>query len=160
MEKKKGLYIYLYIYIEIRNKQVTPAIENLGYLKRPPVKWKPLNSPNFSGKFRKNLRIMETSSHLPNHHRVTALYGIPYSKVLNGEKELEKRIKNALTQTWSHLVDLSNGVKKLGGGVQIAGGEDEEDGKERQIEKRRRGGEKLVNQRPKRGRNPPVACGA
>ena len=32
------------------------------------------------------------------------------------EKELEESIKNALTQTWSHLVDLSNGVKKLGGG--------------------------------------------
>ena len=46
------------------------------------------------------------------------------------EKELEESIKNALTQTWSHLVDLSNGVKKLGGGVQIAGGEDEEDGEE------------------------------
>ena len=61
------------------------------------------------------------------------------------EKELEASIKNALTQTWSHLVDLSNGVKKLGGGgVQIAGGEDEEDWKERQIEKRKRRGEKLV----------------
>ena len=35
-----------------------------------------------------------------------------------------------LTHTWSHLVDLSNGVKKLGGGVQIAGGEDEEAGEE------------------------------
>ena len=37
-----------------------------------------------------------------------------------------------LTHTWSHLVDLSNGDKKLGGGggVQIAGGEDEEDGEE------------------------------
>ena len=47
------------------------------------------------------------------------------------EKELEESIKNALAQTWSHLVDLSNGVKKLGGGgVQIAGGEDEEDGEE------------------------------
>ena len=76
------------------------------------------------------------------------------------EKELEESIKNALTQTWSHLIDLSNGVKKLGGGVQIAGGEDEEDGEERQYEKRKRGGEKLVIRRPKRGRNPPVACGA
>ena len=77
------------------------------------------------------------------------------------EKELEESIKNVLTQTWSHLIDLSNGVRKLGGGgVQIAGGEDEEDGKERQIEKRKRGGEKLVTRRPKRGRNPPVACGA
>ena len=28
------------------------------------------------------------------------------------EKELEESIK----QTWSHLIDLSNGVKKLGGG--------------------------------------------
>ena len=45
------------------------------------------------------------------------------------EKELEESIKNVLTQTWSHLVDLSNVVKKLGGGVQIAGGEDEGDGK-------------------------------
>ena len=46
------------------------------------------------------------------------------------EKELEESIKNSLTLTWSHLVDLSNGVKKLGGGGgQIAGGEDEEDGK-------------------------------
>ena len=77
------------------------------------------------------------------------------------KKELEESIKNALTQTWSHLVHLSNGVKKLGGGgVQIAGGEDEEDGKERQKVKRKRGGEKLVTRRPKRGRNPPVACGA
>ena len=32
------------------------------------------------------------------------------------EKELEESIKNALTHTWSHLVNLSNGVKKLGGG--------------------------------------------
>ena len=32
------------------------------------------------------------------------------------EKELVESIKNALTLTWSHLVDLSNGVKKLGGG--------------------------------------------
>ena len=76
------------------------------------------------------------------------------------EKEQEESIKNALTQTWSHLVDLSNGVKKLGGVVQIAGGEDEEDGKERKKEKRKRGGEKLVTRRPKRGRNPPVSCGA
>ena len=77
------------------------------------------------------------------------------------EKELEQSIKDALTRTWSHLVDLSNGIKKLGGGgVQIAGGEDEEDGEERQIEKRKRGGEKLVTRRAKRGRNPPVACGA
>ena len=78
------------------------------------------------------------------------------------EKELEESIKNVLTQSWSHLIDLSNGVRKLGGGggVQIAGGEDEEDRKERQIEKRNRGGEKLVTRRPKRGRNPPVACGA
>ena len=44
------------------------------------------------------------------------------------EKELGESIKNALTRMWSHLVDLSNGIKKLGGGgVQIAGGEDEED---------------------------------
>ena len=43
------------------------------------------------------------------------------------KKELEESIKNSLTRTWSHLVDLSNGIKKLGrGGVQIAGGEDEE----------------------------------
>ena len=78
------------------------------------------------------------------------------------EKELEESIKNVLTQTWSHLIDLSNGVRKLGGGggVQIAGGEDEEDGKERQKEKRKRGGEKLVTRRPKRGGNSPVACGA
>ena len=32
------------------------------------------------------------------------------------EKELEESIKNALTRMWSHLVDLSNGIKKLGGG--------------------------------------------
>ena len=32
------------------------------------------------------------------------------------EKELEESIKNSLTRTWSHLVDLSNGIKKLGGG--------------------------------------------
>ena len=31
------------------------------------------------------------------------------------EKELEESIKNVLTQTWSHLIDLSNGVRKLGG---------------------------------------------
>ena len=33
------------------------------------------------------------------------------------KKELEESIKNSLTRTWSHLVDLSNGIKKLGGGV-------------------------------------------
>ena len=78
------------------------------------------------------------------------------------EKELEESIKNSLTRTWSHLIDLSNGIKKLGGGVQIAAGEDEEDSekRERHREKRKRGGEKLVTRRPKRGRNPPVACGA
>ena len=46
------------------------------------------------------------------------------------QKELEESIKNALTRTWSHLVDLSNGIKKSEGGVQIAGGEDEGDGEE------------------------------
>ena len=87
--KKKGLYIYLYIYIyiEIRNKQIIPAIDHLGYHKRPPVKWKPLTSPNVRGKFRKNLRIMEKSSHIQNHQRVTTLYGIPYTKVLNGARK-------------------------------------------------------------------------
>ena len=49
-----------------------------------------------------------------------------------------------------------------GGGVQIAGGEDEEDGKKdkRKKKKKKEGGEKLVTRKPKRGRNPPVACGA
>ena len=42
------------------------------------------------------------------------------------ETELEESIKKVLT--WSHLIDLPTGVKG-GGGVQIAGGEDEEDGK-------------------------------
>ena len=42
---KWTLYILIYIYIEIRNKQVTPAKDLLGYHKRPPVKWKPLTSP-------------------------------------------------------------------------------------------------------------------
>ena len=32
------------------------------------------------------------------------------------EAELEESIKNSMTQTWSHLVDLSNGIKGLGGG--------------------------------------------
>ena len=32
------------------------------------------------------------------------------------EKELEESVKNSLARTWSHLVDLSNGKKKLGGG--------------------------------------------
>ena len=31
--KKNGLYIFIYIYIEIRNKQVTPAKDLLGYQK-------------------------------------------------------------------------------------------------------------------------------
>ena len=53
----------IYIYIEIRNKQVTPAKDHLGYLKGPPVKWKPLTSPNIRGKFGQKLRNMETSSH-------------------------------------------------------------------------------------------------
>ena len=77
-------------------------------------------------------------------------------------KELEESIKNLLTRMWSHLVDLSNGIKKLGGGVQIAGGEDEEDSEKRgrHREKRKSGWEKLVARRPKRGRNPPVACRA
>ena len=43
------LYIYIYIYIEIRNKQVTPAKDLLGYHKRPPVKWNPLTSPYIRG---------------------------------------------------------------------------------------------------------------
>ena len=41
-KKKETLYIFIYIYIEIRNKQITPALEHLGYHKSPPVKWKPL----------------------------------------------------------------------------------------------------------------------
>ena len=46
--KIKGtLYIFIYIYIEIRNKQITPALEHLGYHIRPPVKWKPLTSEKF-----------------------------------------------------------------------------------------------------------------
>ena len=73
--------------VEIRNKQVTPAIAHLGYHKRPPVKWKPLTSPNVRGKFGKNLRIMETSSHFQNHLGVTTVYRIPYSKVLNGVRK-------------------------------------------------------------------------
>ena len=32
------------------------------------------------------------------------------------EKELEESIINVLTQTWSHLIDLPTGVRKLGGG--------------------------------------------
>ena len=78
------------------------------------------------------------------------------------EKELEESIKNLLTRTRSHLVDLSNGIKKLGGGVQMAGGEDEgeKEKRERNREKRKKRGEKLVTWRPKRGRNPPVACEA
>ena len=32
------------------------------------------------------------------------------------EKDREESIKNVLTQTWSHLIDLSTGVRKLGGG--------------------------------------------
>ena len=76
------------------------------------------------------------------------------------EKELEESIKNVLTQTWSHLIDLSNGVRKLGGGGCRSQVVKMRRTEERQIEKRKRGGEKLVTRRPKRGRNPPVACGA
>ena len=49
---------------------------------------------------------------------------------------------NSLTRTWSHLVGLSNGIKGLGGGLQIAGGEDGEDSekRERNREKRKKGG--------------------
>ena len=86
--KKKGtLYIFIYIYIEIRNKQVTPAKDLLGYHKRPPVKWKPLTSAYVWGKSGKNLRFTETSSHFQNHHGDTTLYRIPYSKVLNGVRK-------------------------------------------------------------------------
>ena len=46
--KIKGtLYIFIYIYIEVRNKQVIPALEHQGYQKRPPVKLKPLTSEAF-----------------------------------------------------------------------------------------------------------------
>ena len=72
------------------------------------------------------------------------------------ETELEESIKKVLT--WSHLIDLPTGVR--GGGVQTAGGEDEEDGKKDKKKKEKEGGGKLVTRRPKRGRNPPVACGA
>ena len=144
------LYISIYIYIEIRNKQVTPAEDLLGYHKRPPVKWKPLTSPYVWGESGKNLRFTETSSHFQNHHGVTTLYRIPSSKILNGVRKGAGTSRR--TVKWYQEV--------RGGGVQIAGGENEEDGEERQIEKRKRGGEKLVTRRPKRGRNPLVACGA
>ena len=86
--KIKGtLYIFIYIYIEIRNKRVTPVKDLLGYHKRPPVKWKPLTSPYVWGKSGKNLRNTEMSSHFQNHHGVTRLYRIPYSKVLNGVRK-------------------------------------------------------------------------
>ena len=49
------------------------------------------------------------------------------------EKELEESIKNVLTQTWSHLIDLSNGVRKLG----LGGG-----GCRSQVVKMRRTGKK------------------
>ena len=64
------------------------------------------------------------------------------------EKELEESINNSLTRTWSHLNDLSNGIKGLGGGVQIAGAEDEEDSEKRERnreKKKKRGG---VNSSP------------
>ena len=72
------------------------------------------------------------------------------------ETELEESIKKVLT--WSHLFDLPTRVR--GGGVQIAGGEDEEDRKRDKQKKEKEGGEKLVTRRPRRGGNPPVACGA
>ena len=76
------------------------------------------------------------------------------------EKELEESIKNALTRTWSHLVDLSNGIKKLGGGGCRSQVVKMRRTVKKNRKKRKRGGEKLVTRRPKRGRNPPVACGA
>ena len=82
-----SLYIYLYLYIEIRNKQVTPAKDLLGYHKRLPVNWKPLTSPYVWGRSGKNRRITETSSPFQNHHGVTTQYKIPYSKVLNGVRK-------------------------------------------------------------------------
>ena len=79
------------------------------------------------------------------------------------ETELKESINNSMTRTWSHLVDLSNGIKGLGGGgcrSQVLKMRRTVKN-EKQIEKKRKkGGEKLVTQRPKRGRNPPVACGA
>ena len=67
------------------------------------------------------------------------------------EKELEESIKNALTQTWSHLVDLSNGVKKLRGG-----------GCRSQVVKMRRTGKKTNRKKKKRGgetRHPETKAG-
>ena len=44
---KVTLYIFIYIHIEVRNKQIIPALEHLKYQKRPPVKWKPMTSEAF-----------------------------------------------------------------------------------------------------------------
>ena len=79
------------------------------------------------------------------------------------EKELAESIKNSLTRTWSHLVDLSNGIKGLGGGrVQIAGGEDEEDSEkqERHKKKEKEGGRNSSPGDQSGAETPPVACGA
>ena len=68
------------------------------------------------------------------------------------EKELEEGIKNALTQTWSHRVDLSNGVKKLGGGG----------GCRLQVVKMRRTEKKTKRKKEKRGgetRHPATKAG-
>ena len=128
-------------------------MDHLEYHKRPPVKWKPLTSPNVRGKFGQNLRIMETSSHFQNHHRVTTLYGIPYSKVLNGVRGGAGREHQKCADTRGPISLICQTVsRRLGGGVQIAGGEDEEDGKENKNKKR--GGE-TRHPETKAGQRPP-----
>ena len=76
------------------------------------------------------------------------------------EKELEESIKNALTRTWSHLVDLSKGIKKVGGG----GCRSQVVKMRRTVKKNRKeekeGGRNSSPGDQSRGRNPPVACRA
>ena len=67
------------------------------------------------------------------------------------EKEQEESIKNVLTQTWSHLINLSTGVRKLGGG-----------GCRSQVVKMRRTERKTNRKKKKRGgetRHPETKAG-
>ena len=136
----------------------------MGYHKRPPVKWKPLTSPYVWGESGKNLKIKETSSHFHHHNGVTTLYRIPYSKVLNGVRKGAGREHKKFADT--NVVPSRRSVKWYpevrGGGLQIAGGEDEEDSekRERHREKRKRGGGETRHPETKAGQKPPSRLGS